>query len=38
MKRILVFVLILLGFKGFPQNDSSSKLKGQNHFYHPEIK
>ena len=31
MKRILVFVLIMLGFKGFPQNDSSSKPKGQNH-------
>lgn len=28
---MLVFVLMLLGFKGFPQNDSSSKLKGQNH-------
>jgi hypothetical protein len=31
MKRILVFVLIMLGFKGFPQNDSSSKPNGQNH-------
>lgn len=30
MIRILVFVLMLLGFKGFPQNESSSKSKGQN--------
>lgn len=28
---MLVFVLILLGIKGFPQNDSSSKPNGQNH-------
>lgn len=31
MKRILVFVLILLGFNGFTQNDNSPKLKDQNH-------
>ena len=31
MKRILFFVLMLSAFKGFSQNDSSSKPKGQNH-------
>jgi len=31
MKRILFFVLMLLAMKGFSQNDSSSRPKGQNH-------